>query len=41
MNRGRLVWSINPETDEMVGSPVFEAGHTRSCMGITAASALS
>jgi hypothetical protein len=26
MNRGRLGWSINPETGEMVGSPAFEAG---------------
>jgi hypothetical protein len=26
MDRGRLVWNIDPETGEMVGSPIFEAG---------------
>jgi hypothetical protein len=26
MDRGRLVWNIDPETGEMVGPPVFEAG---------------
>jgi hypothetical protein len=26
MDRGRLVWNIDPETGEMVGEPVFEAG---------------
>jgi len=26
MDRGRLVWNIDPETGETVGEPVFEAG---------------
>ena len=26
MDRGRLVWNIDPETGEMIGEPVFEAG---------------
>ena len=26
MDRGRLVWNIDPETGEMVGAPIFEAG---------------
>lgn len=26
MDRGRLVWNIDPETGEMIGAPVFEAG---------------
>lgn len=26
MDRGRLIWNIDPETGEMVGDPIFEAG---------------
>jgi hypothetical protein len=26
MDRGRLVWNIDPETGEMIGEPIFEAG---------------
>jgi hypothetical protein len=26
MDRGRLIWNIDPETGEMVGAPLFEAG---------------
>jgi hypothetical protein len=33
MDRGRLVWNIDPETGEMVGPPVFEAGPHPSLHG--------
>jgi hypothetical protein len=33
MDRGRLVWNIDPETGEMVGAPVFEAGPHPSLHG--------
>jgi hypothetical protein len=33
MDRGRLVWNIDPETGETVGDPVFEAGPHPSLHG--------
>jgi hypothetical protein len=33
MDRGRLIWNIDPETGEMVGSPIFEAGPHPSLHG--------
>jgi hypothetical protein len=33
MDRGRLIWNIDPETGETVGEPVFEAGPHPSLHG--------
>jgi hypothetical protein len=33
MDRGRLVWNIDPEAGEMVGDPIFEAGPHPSLHG--------
>jgi hypothetical protein len=33
MDRGRLIWNIDPETGETVGDPIFEAGPHPSLHG--------